>query len=72
MIRRTKPARIIADELGASRKTPCRGMEVSRQQPAEPCVTDGERVREREQADSHLPAETAIVKAVEFDVNGPT
>ena len=66
--RKTKPARVIAEELGVPRKTRYRWMEATRQHPTEPFVGHGhlrgedQRLRDLERAVHGLEEENAILK----------
>ena len=75
--RKTKPASVIAEELGVPRKTLYRWMEASRQHPAEPFVGHGhlggedQRLRDLERAVHDLAEENAILKkAMRIFANG--
>ena len=75
--RKTKPASVIAEELGVPRKTLYRWMEASRQHPAEPFVGHGhlrgedQRLRDLERAVHDLAEEDAILKkAMRIFANG--
>jgi len=76
--RKTKPARVSAEELGVPRKTRYRWMEGTRQHPTEPFVGLGprrgeaQRRRDLERAVHDLAEENAILKqAMRLVANGP-
>ncbi len=68
VLRKTKPASVIAAELGVPRKTLYRWLEVARHHPAAPFVgsghlrADDQRLRDLERANRDLREENAILK----------